>query len=184
MGDLTNLGLFLDEAWQLIQRGVADRRSASRHPTLATVSRDGHPEARTVVLRGASQTRAELEIHTDTSSAKLDSLTQNPRAAVHIWDPRARLQIRATAHVHILTGPDAAPRWENVPEAGRVSYGTHPPPGSAIDTAFDYQIAPSPARFAVLICDLESLDLLHLGDAHRRAQYLRVEGWRGTWRAP
>ena len=184
MSDLTNLGLFYDEAWQLIRRGVADRRSASRHPTFATVSPEGMPEARTVVLRNASQTRADLEVHTDTASGKITSLAQSPYAAIHIWDSRARLQIRATARIYVLTGPDAAPRWENVPDAGRVSYGSQPTPGAQIEAAFAYQHAPDPARFAVLICELESLDLLHLGEQHRRAQFLRAQGWRGTWCAP
>jgi len=39
------------DAFRLIARGVADRRSPFRTPTLATVGVDGRPRLRTVVLR-------------------------------------------------------------------------------------------------------------------------------------
>jgi pyridoxine/pyridoxamine 5'-phosphate oxidase len=41
------------QVWTRLMRGVRDRRASSRHPTLATVTPDGKPQARTVVLRAA-----------------------------------------------------------------------------------------------------------------------------------
>ena len=38
-------------AWHRLIRGVHDRHAPARHPTLATVSPDGMPQARTAVLR-------------------------------------------------------------------------------------------------------------------------------------
>ena len=46
------------QVWTRLVRGVRDRRAPSRHPTLATVSPEGKPEARTVVLRCAFGWRA------------------------------------------------------------------------------------------------------------------------------
>ena len=52
-------------------RGVRDRRAPTRHPTLATVTPDGRPKARTVVLRAADKQAGILELHTDLHSAKV-----------------------------------------------------------------------------------------------------------------
>lgn len=58
------------------------------------------------------------------------------------------------------------------------------PPGAAIDAALDYDASQDHHRFAVLACALRDMDLLRLGDAHRRAQYRAAEDWRGRWVTP
>jgi pyridoxamine 5'-phosphate oxidase len=50
--DLTQLHV---EVRLRLIRGVRDRHAPTRHPTLATVTPDGRPQARTVVLRAADQ---------------------------------------------------------------------------------------------------------------------------------
>ena len=57
-------------AWQMIGRGVQDRRSAFHTPVLATQSADG-PQARVLVLRAFDLATRALTFHTDTRSAKL-----------------------------------------------------------------------------------------------------------------
>ena len=55
MSDADDLGNFLGLAWRHLTRGVADARAPARTPVLATVSSEGLPEARMVVLRAASR---------------------------------------------------------------------------------------------------------------------------------
>lgn len=184
MSDPNDLEAFLTRAWQILGRGVSDRRSAARHPTFATVSPEGYPEARTVVLRAAHRPTAMLEVHTDTASAKIAALRANPKAELHIWDSRAKIQLRLVATVSILTGAETADRWASVPDASRVSYGTSPVPGSVIDHVYAYDKPPCPERFAVLRCALDAIDLVHLDTRHRRARYTRVKNWSGDWLAP
>lgn len=184
MSDPGDLAAFLEEGWQHLHRGVADARSPARYPTFATVSPRGVPEARTVALRGASQSRAQLEIHTDTQTAKVDALRHNPLAAFHFWIPRADLQIRATGRVTIETGITVEDKWKQVPEASRVSYGTEPAPGTPIPHVHAYQKPPRRDRFAVLTSDLVEIDLVHLGTPHRRARFVAADGWEGVWVAP
>ena len=74
MSDPNDLQAFLDEGWQHLRRGVADARAPARQLVLATVSREGAPEARAVVLRRATQSKAEVEVHTDTRTAKIKAL--------------------------------------------------------------------------------------------------------------
>lgn len=168
--DLADLHL---QVWTRLVRGVRDRRAPSRHPTLATVSPEGKPEARTVVLRAADKGAATLDIHTDLHSAKVAGLRRTPFAALHVWDATARLQTRIEATVAILTGPDAAVIWDGVPDMSRPSYGSLPSPGQPIAQALDYARQPDPARFAVLRLTVQRIDALHLGPDHRRARFDR-----------
>ena len=172
------------QVWARLMRGVRDRRAPTRYPTLATVTPDGKPQARTVVLRAADQSAGTLDIHTDLHSSKVAGLRQTPFAALHVWNAAARLQIRLEASVAILTGPDVAAIWAGLPDESRQSYGSLPPPGQPIAQALDYAKEPDPASFAVLRLTVQIIDALHLGAHHRRARFDRDAGWVGTWLAP
>jgi hypothetical protein len=172
------------EIWTRLVRGVRDRRAPARHPTFATVSPLGWPEARTVVLRGADPAAAVLEIHTDLRSAKVAALRANPRAALHVWEAAAQLQIRIEAKVSILTGEEVAAIWARVPDPSRQSYGTTPAPGLPIAGSLDYDKTPDQATFAVLRCQVEAVDAVHLGPRHRRARFERASGFAGQWLSP
>ncbi|PTX56150.1 pyridoxamine 5'-phosphate oxidase-like protein [Litoreibacter ponti] len=184
MSDPADLQVFLRLAWQRLGRGVADRRAAARNITFATVSPEGLPEVRTVVLRAASQEDATLEVHTDPHTAKIAALRATPYAELQVWDPSPRLQIRARARVEIVTGPKADARWQKVPDPARQSYGTQPTPGTAIDGPFDYEKPGLRDGFAVLICHLEHIDLVELQERHRRAVFVARDGWAGRWVSP
>ncbi|GGX45561.1 hypothetical protein GCM10007385_11320 [Tateyamaria omphalii] len=184
MNDPDDLVAFLGKAWQEMRRGVADARSPARHPTFATVSPSGVPEARTVALRRANEPDGEVEVHTDAATQKTEALRQWPRAALNIWIPGSHLQIRLTTTVKILTGAFVEREWDRVPVASRVSYGTTPDPGTPIQGAFAYEKPPVRERFAVLRCAIDHIDLVYLGQKHQRAAYVREDGWQGTWLAP
>lgn len=172
------------QVWQSLSRGVADKRHPARLPNFATVSATGWPEVRTVVLRAARPSLAQVEVHTDLHSDKIASLRATPRAALHVWEPKRDLQIRLQTTVTILSGDDVTARWKEVPDPARQSYGVTPPPGTPIATALDYVKDPDPATFAVLICDVQQIDAVHLGDRHRRAVFARDRDWAGQWLSP
>ncbi len=180
----TTLDGLHQQVWTRLVRGVADRRAPARHPTLATLSPAGWPEARTVVLRAADPAAAVLEVHTDLHSAKVAALRANPRAAFHVWEASAHLQTRLMVEVTILTGDAVAATWARVPDPSRHGYGTTPPPGQPIAAALAYDKPADPASFAVLRCAVQAMDVLHLGPQHRRARFDRADGWAGQWLAP
>ncbi len=184
MSDPNDLAAFLDLGWQRLTRGVADRRAAARHPVFATVSPDGAPEARTVVLRVASRAQGTVEIHTDGGSDKVTSLRSNPRAQLMVWDEKAKLQIRLSTYVTIHQGAEVADRWKNVPEGSRIAYGASPTPGTPIPTAQAYTKVASLEWFTVLSCRIDAIELMQLIEPHRRAVFLRADGWIGAWRVP
>jgi pyridoxamine 5'-phosphate oxidase len=130
-------------------RGVHDRHAAARHPTLATVSPEGRPQACTVVLRSADTAVGALDIHTDLRSAKVGDVRFIPFAARHVWDASAHLQLRLEAQVTRLTGPDVAVILAGVPAASRLSYGSTPAPGQPIGRALDYTKVSDSGSFVV-----------------------------------
>ncbi len=172
------------EVWARLTRGVHDRHAPARHPTLATVTPEGRPQARTVVLRAADKAAGTLDIHTDLRSAKVGDLRVTPFAAVHVWDATAHLQLRLEAQVTLLTGPDVAAIWASVPAVSRLSYGSTPAPGLPIAQALDYTKAADAGSFVVLRFRVETIDAVHLGQDHRRAQFDRGDDWAGMWLAP
>ncbi|MBL4812625.1 MAG: pyridoxamine 5'-phosphate oxidase family protein [Rhodobacteraceae bacterium] len=174
----------LGEAWRLLARGVANSRAASRSPSLATTGLDGWPASRIVTLRRADRGEGTLEVLTDFYAAKTKELQADPRAAVLIWEPRMRLQIRLHCTAAIFTGPVLANRWKRLPKAAQMNYGTTPAPGAPIGSALAYEKSPNAGSFAVLSLRVEAMDLLYLGDEHCRARYGRAGAWQGQWLCP
>ena len=172
------------EVWTRLTRGVHDRHAPARHPTLATVSPEGRPQARTVVVRATDKVAGTLDIHTDIQSAKVQELRATPFAALHVWDASAPLQLRLETRVTILTGQDVAAIWAGGPAASRMSYGSSLAPGQPIVQAPAYSKEPDPSCFAVLRLTVSTTDALHLGPNHRRARFDRTDGWAGEWLAP
>lgn len=179
----THAGL-LQETWNILDKGVADARHPARRPTFATISPDGWPEARTLVLRASDQGAAMLSLHTDITSDKIKSLAKTARAALHVWDEGENLQIRIQADVIVETGASTRALWDKIPDHAQQSYGVTPPPGTPIENALDYVKEPDPATFAILHCRLAHIDVLYLGAQHRRASYSRARHWQGQWLSP
>ena len=173
-----------DYAWRLIIRGVVDKKSPARHPTFGTNGLLGMPELRTVVLRHADQKAANLEVHTDVQSKKVEELKLNPNVGIHIWFPTSKLQVRIKAISEIKKGIGVTEQWEKVPTGSRVSYGTLPTPGTVIQTPFAYEKPAEFERFCLIKINIEEIDLTHLGARHTRALYEKKTKWSGSWLAP
>ncbi|MEX0448457.1 pyridoxamine 5'-phosphate oxidase family protein [Spiribacter sp. 221] len=180
----TSLPALHDQAWKRLRRGVADRRSAGRHPTLVTVDAEGGPQARTVVLRAADRKEATLRIYTDRHSDKVGEVQANPVAGLHFWDSAAHLQIRLQGNVSVLSGESVRAVWESLPDHARDCYGRDPAPGNVLDEALDYRKWSDLAAFAVMELTIQWMDILHLGRHHRRARFERSDGWAGQWVVP
>ena len=175
---------FLDFAWAQISRGKVDKKSPARNPTFVTSSTDGFPNARTLVMRRSNRKNNQIEFHTDTASSKMLALEENPRAGIHIWLPKVQLQIQIEVVVEVNVGDITIPNWKNVPTNSRTAYGTIPSPGTVIGSPLDYNHTPDQKRFAVLVCDIQSIQLLLLGVKHIRAYYKKTTNWQGEWLSP
>lgn len=178
----TTLPTLLDETWHRLARATKDRRAAFRFPVLATVSQDG-AEGRTVVLRAAERAGPYVEVYTDLRTAKVAELTATPKAGLVFWDARASLQVRLRVHASVLTGSDVCDRWQALPPQSRADYAAIVPPGTP--TGGGGTETPTADNFAVIRMAVQQIDALHLGrDRHRRALFIRDDGWQGAWLQP
>ena len=180
------------EVWAQWTRGVADRRSPFRTPTVATVGPDGLPGARTVVLREARLPARQLVLYSDRRAGKVAALAARPVLAWHFWNPRHQLQIRAigsaTLHTDDATADAAFARLS--PHQQR-SYAASPAPGAILPSPGDglppeARVADARARFCVVVSTISQIDVLVLSRAgHRRALLRWTEtAWQADWCVP
>jgi pyridoxamine 5'-phosphate oxidase len=171
----------LAESWRLIARGVADRRSAFHHPTVATIGLDGRPRLRTVILRACDVSRRTLRFHTDVRSEKIGEIGRDPRVSLHFYDPSSKIQLRLDGAATVNTDnavADAA--WAESRDFSRQTYGITPGPGTVIAAGADFALpevndeatAPGRVNFSAVTVEIERLEWLYLASAgHRRAKF-------------
>lgn len=192
----------LEEVWAMLARGVGDRRHACHTPTLVTVDAGGRPRARTVVLRGADRDAGTLRCHTDARAAKVDEIVCGGWAAWHVYDRKARVQLRLGGPARVLReGETADSAWRATRLMSRRCYLAPRPPGSQADgpssnlpAALEDRDPTSVeseggrANFAVVIgavVEIEWLWLHHGG--HRRVRFRREDAggaWESAWIEP
>jgi len=178
-GQTIHLQEVLDAAWSLIEAGVHDRRSSFHLPTVASISSEGLPAMRTVVLRGVDVANRVLRFHTDRRSAKFSELSVHPRIALHFYDASIKTQIRleATAELHV-EDPLAVAAWEASRPFSRLCYAADIGPGMEVASP---PAAPTPrdaerdsgfGNFCLVIAAVHHLEWLHLAAAgHQRAAF-------------
>ena len=183
----------LRDVWERVEGGVRDRRSAFHTQTLATLSLDGRPRARTVVLRAVDRDARQLRFHCDARSDKFAEIAAAPRLAVHVYDAEAKIQVRAEG-VGTLHRTDAFTdaAWNESRPGSLVAYGTEPAPGSAIEEGGAYSVpgegaaAAGQGNFAAVSVSVETIEYVFLAHSgHRRARFAFEAGrLEATWLVP
>ncbi|MFL1461277.1 pyridoxamine 5'-phosphate oxidase family protein [Roseococcus sp. DSY-14] len=175
------------EAFALLARGVADRRSPFHTPTLATVGADGGPRARTVVLRGFAAEERCLRLHTDARSAKVAELARESRAELHLYDAarQVQLRLRGRATLH-QTDAVADAAWAASRPFSRQIYSAQPAPGLPVPAPPPAPRDPEAGRadFAVVQLRFDRLEWLWLCAAGHRRALFTWEPEAMTWLAP
>jgi len=163
--------------WQELARATKDRHHAWRTPVLATVGADQLPNARTVVLRQASESAGELVFFTDGRSPKVGELQAQPQAMLVFWSDRLRWQLRVSARLQVLThGPEVDAAWARVGQSAAAGdYLMAQPPGHPWTGEEAAAAVTDAHHLAVVVARVESMDwlALGLGGQHQRA---RIQG--------
>ena len=181
-----DLAATLKFAWQMVGRGVQDRRSAFHTPVLATQGADG-PRARVMVLRAANTALRSLTFHTDTRSAKLPELVSDSRVAVTFYDAARKVQLRlnGVASVH-ANDALSHQRWAaSRPSSLRCYIGAQPgavsdAPASGLPAQLEgrepelHELVIAEPNFAVLQIAVRRMEWLHL---HTRGQRRALFTW-------
>ena len=162
----------LDRIWQALHQATVERQHAWRTPVLATVDREGAPQARTVVLRHAAQSSATLHVYTDRRSPKVAQLAACPAGVLVFWCPALSWQLRVRA---AFTADDCSDCmqavWSQVRHTRAAKdYLSAAAPGDPLPAVG--RLTSTEPQLAVLIGRVESIDWLEIGrDTHRRARF-------------
>jgi pyridoxamine 5'-phosphate oxidase len=126
-GDLRQV---LEQVWGLLAHAAEDVTSPMNNPVLATVTPEGEPDARTVVLRRVDRERRRLYVNTDTRSPKHHELKPMPRAVFVFYDPQSRTQLRVRVDIRLHHDDETTRRaWDALPDDARRLYMTTSAPG-------------------------------------------------------
>ncbi len=174
----------LTSVWDALDAATT-RRTPFTLASLATVSADGAPRSRSVILRSWEPGRAVLGLATDVRSAKVRELRADPRVALAVWDGDVEVQVRLEGRAVVVDDPaERRRRWEALGPRTRRGYATVGAPGTAVDGDAAVQDDGEPAWFArftwveVAVDRVDRLDLA--AEPHDRVVAERT----GTaWRA-
>ncbi|SDU07309.1 pyridoxamine 5'-phosphate oxidase family protein [Stappia sp. ES.058] len=187
-----DLDLTLDEILHRLRDGARNRHSAFHTPAVATVTPQGAPDVRTMVLRGVDNAPLRLRFHTDKRTGKAYQLSQNPLGFCEIYDSNCKIQLRLACDMTLLDDGETVERaWAQTRPMSRACYQTETAPGTEIpapgavvpDTA---RIDEGRSNFAVLMAEITTMEWLYLAArGHARARFER-DGthWTGCWLAP
>jgi len=183
------------QIWIELVRASRDKHHEWRTPVLATTGLDGLAQARTVVLRHAHTATFELDLYTDSRSAKAQELKAQAQAQLVFWSARLSWQLRAQVAVSVITaGPELDALWQIVrqsPSAGdylsRLAPGAVLPEAHADSDAKAERKAPligplATPCFAVLRAEVTQMDWLELSRTGHRRALLDAHTW--AWLAP
>ena len=179
---------FVEDALSALGRSVGDRDAALRNVQLATVSPEGAPGLRTVVLRAFGRAPALAEMHTDARAAKARDIAHASQVSILAWSAADRLQLRFEGSARLHRDDDVArARWDTLSPNARGAYGLRALPGATIADPADRSPLP-PAeqfrQFAVILVSLASVDVLRLGPAgeqRRAAGRFTATGLVASW---
>jgi hypothetical protein len=188
----------LDDAWTLLVRGSADRKSPVHTPVVASVGPDGAPQARVMVLRKADRAAGLLRFHTDVRSTKV-AVLDGGRVAVLAYHPGQSVQLRLSGVAEVVAdGAEVDAIWAASTPFARRCYMVEAGPGTALSgpgsglpAGVDgrqpevAELVPARANFAIVRVTVTGIDWLHLAQSgHRRAVFAAADGWRGGWVVP
>lgn len=199
---LNDLNLTLEEAWNLLLQGAKDRHSPLHTPAIGTVTAEGIPSQRIMVLRDVDRDNHRLRFNTDVRVSKVADISESAPVSILGYHPAAKVQLRLTGIGHIQQhGPIAEQAWNEASLYGKRCYLADPAPGQAVavptsglDPAMEgqkptaEQVIPARDNFSVLMVDVEKIEWLYLAHTgHRRASFIwdkEAIRWDGQWLVP
>ena len=162
---------FVEAGLSALERALREHQGELRNVQLATLSPDGAPGLRTVVLRGFERggferSPASAEMHTDARAAKARDVAGDGRVSLLAWSADDRLQLRFDGVARLHHNDDLARgRWNGLSANARKAYGLRSDPGSPIADPADQRHLPEAAQagqFAVILVALDGVDVLRL----------------------
>ena len=180
--------------WLSLWRRAYARNRRQRYVQLATVSPEGLPEVRTVVLRGIDDTGRPY-VFSDGRSAKIAALRAGSLLEMHVYWDKSKEQFRLRGHVQCYPSLEPTPSldedakrwqakrqelWQAQGERGQQLF-VQGAPGSSLEQRQQEAIPhEAPAHFCLLVLQAQRCDYLRLGEPQeRRCYWLEHNTWQG-----
>ena len=199
---LNNLDFSLERSWELLTSGKKDRNSPLHTLAVGTVTADGSPSQRIMVLRDVNREKRLLRFNTDARVSKVADLDNSGAISILGYHPDAKVQLRLSGTARIeREGAIADAAWEQASPYGKRCYLAEPAPGSPVDAPTSgldpaiegqkpdaKQTAPARSNFAVLLAEINRIEWLYLAHTgHRRALFCwneKTDQWESGWLVP
>ncbi|MDP7028883.1 MAG: pyridoxamine 5'-phosphate oxidase family protein [Phycisphaerales bacterium] len=161
---------------------AADTPEDSMHlHVLATTAEGGGPDARLMVLRGASEVQGAIWYHADAASTKIRQMQADPAACVVVYDAPTDLQLRLRGTASIVTSDEEIrAHWHHIRaivQQLRHDTGEAPPHDLRLEALnrSDHDPAWQPDHFAVIQIHPNTIDVLSPQNGAPRRRRLTVE---------
>ncbi len=182
---------FIEAGLSALERSLRDREGDLRNVQLATVSPDGHPGVRTLVLRGFERSPACAETHSDARAGKVRDIAHAGQVALLAWSAADHLQLRFEGSARLHRGDELArARWDKLSLNARKPYGLLAEPGGPIVDPAEQPHMPHEEQFqqfTVILIALASVDILRLdpdGGQTRAFGRFTPSGITASWIGP
>lgn len=171
--------------WEMMHAASMNRHAGMRQMVVGTV-REGKPEIRTVVLRGANKEERRVYFHTDSRKEMFLDMSSGEPISLLVYDQQLRSQIRMKGRPTVHHMDELCKqRWAKTADFSRRSYLQSGVPGLPTDSPelpealrdFSYTLEESEVgfnNFVVVECVIESLDWYfahHQGNRRARFAY-------------
>jgi hypothetical protein len=168
--------------WRQPFEAALQRNAPQTQLQAATVTPEGSPAVRTILLRGLS-IEGDPYFFTDARSRKADHLRENPRLALVAWFPKSgeqfRLNGRVTLHGRHAEGAWAELRaraWNDLPPHEQ-QFFLGPPPGQTLIRLEERPVPPGPPQeFLLVSLEVTEADWLVEGPPASRVGYRKLGG--------
>jgi pyridoxamine 5'-phosphate oxidase len=155
-------------------RAKTDKKHPFRFFTLATVSPEGLPKTRMVVLRDFDSQKLEFTIYADARSQKVIDLQQENKAQLFFYHPKKKVQLIVNAVLQTQDAPQEI--FSRQPENSIRDYTSKLPPGTPFsqDEGIEYETDKN--YFTRLVFHSISFEILQLDRTqHQRALFTADE---------
>ncbi len=124
------------QASDMLDEAVRTRHHGFHLMQVASLTLDGAPDVRTVVMRKHEADARLVAFHTDSRSLKLEALRAHPEVVGHVYDTKSKVQLRlrGRAQVHVQDEVAKA-QWANTSQNSKKCYLVEQGPGTEVDAS-------------------------------------------------
>jgi general stress protein 26 len=180
---LSMLDKLLKDSKKQLKSALKHKKHPFRYFTLSTLSLNGAPQSRTVVLRDFDSENLILTIFTDSRSKKVEELKEDKRAELLFYDPNQLLQL--TIKVNLTESKSSPEKFNQLPEPTKKDYCSLQGPGVSVKGPDAVKYDFEKGYFIKLKFQAYQIEYLKLKRPnHLRAKFLIEDGWQGEFLVP